>query len=135
MRGIMGDNDVQGHFTRLLRIFLSPTWRELWERLHLAVETFETLGLEHLAPDVLVWETCQARQVVLVTGNRNDEGPDSLEATIRSRNTPDSLPVLTIASPKVFMKSRSYAERVAEKILECLLEIDTRRGAGRIWVP
>jgi hypothetical protein len=131
----MADNDIRGQFRRLVRILLSPTWGEVWEGLGIPIETFETLGLARNAPDALIWQTCQARQVVLVTGNRKGEGPDSLEVTIRSQNTPDSLPVITLSSPRRILKDRRYAEGVAEKLLECLLEIDIRRGAGRIWVP
>lgn len=135
MLGLMADNDIQGQFKELLHVFLSPTWRDVWDGLHVSIQTFETVGLARSAADVLVWQVCQSRQVVLVTGNRKSVGPDSLEATIRSQNTPDSLPVVTISGPKLIPRNRIYTERVAEKILEYLLEIDNYRGAGRIWVP
>jgi hypothetical protein len=71
----------------------------------------------------------------LLTANRSDEGPDSLEATIRTLNTPSSLPMLTIADPELVLTSRDYAERVAIQVLEYLLELDHFRGAGRLFVP
>ncbi len=84
MAGIMSDNDIQGHFAELLKLLQADEWRGVWVSLQLEVETFESLGLSRTAPDVLVWQTCQSRQVMLITGNRNQEGPDSLEATLRS---------------------------------------------------
>ena len=135
MPGIMGDHDIEGHFAQLLRFFLSPTWREFWEDLGLDVVSFASLGLAVDSPDVLVWKTCQERQVILVTGNRNYESPDSLEAAIRQYNRADSLPVFTIGDPREFTLSRSYAERAAEKLLEYVSELDKFRGTGRLYIP
>ena len=50
----------------------------------------------------------------MITGNRNDESPDSLEATIRNENQPDSLPVITIADSDRVLRDRLYAEKVAD---------------------
>jgi hypothetical protein len=130
----MADHDIEGQFAELLRILRSPTWRDLWERLGVTTESFASLGLSEQAPDGLLWETCQAQQVVLVTGNRNSESPDSLEATIRRLNQADSLPVVTIADPQKF-SHRSYAERAAERLLDYLLDLDKYRGAGRLFIP
>ena len=58
-----------------------------------------------------LWQLCQQREIVLLTANRNDEGPNSLEATIRTLNASSSLPVLTIADPELVLASRDYAER------------------------
>jgi hypothetical protein len=71
----------------------------------------------------------------LFTANRNQKGDDSLEATIRRENTPTSLPVLTLANAKRFEESREYAERVATRLLEYLLDIETYRGSGRLYLP
>src|SRR5262249_14704691 len=113
----------------------SDTWHDLWNALGLSVETFPTLGLPDDAPDALIWRTCQREQIVLITGNRNKRGPDSLEATIRNENQPDSLPVVTIADPDRVVQDRLYAEKVAERLLEKLIAIDDFRGTGRIYVP
>ena|SRR5579872_6048486 len=126
---------LEGQFAQLLRLFLSPGWREIWEAAGLTVVSFASLGLAVDVPDVVVWQTCQERQVVLVTGKRNHESPDSLEAAIRQYNRTDSLPVFTISAPREFSLSRSYAERTAEKLLEYLLDLDTFRGTGRLYIP
>lgn len=134
MPTIMADHDIEGQFADLVRILLSTEWSDWWVNLGCKTETFASLGLSENSPDALVWETCQARQVVLITGNRNDDGPDSLEATIRRLNQDDSLPVITISKPQQ-MAHRSYAERAAVRLLEHLLELDNYRGTGRLYVP
>jgi hypothetical protein len=71
----------------------------------------------------------------LITANRNDEGPDSLEATIRDLNEPSSLPILTVANPESIFTSQDYAERVAIQVLEYLMDLNNFRGVGRLFVP
>jgi hypothetical protein len=135
MRGILADINAEGILTRLRSIWLSTTRREPWLGLDLSVADFTTLGLPLDAPDPIIWRTCQREQLVLITGNRNDDVPDSLEATIRNENQPDSLPVITIGDTNRVLRARLYAERVAERLLEKLIAIDGFRGAGRLYVP
>src|SRR5438128_1126105 len=80
MRAIMADNDVTGHLKTLVLIWNSPEWQQLWEALALPVVTFEELGLSRTALDLDLWQECQRRQIVLVTGNRNRDDETSLEA-------------------------------------------------------
>src|SRR5262249_11544534 len=104
MASIMADHNVEGHFVVLLRLWTSDVWRTVWESLELEVESFERLGLPYNTSDRDLWELCQQREIGLLTANRNDEGPDSLEATIRTLNAPSSLPVLTIADPELVLR-------------------------------
>ena len=83
----------------------------------------------------MVWRTCQKEELVLITGNRNRRGSESLEATIQSGNQPDSLPVVTIADQDRVLRDRAYAEAVAVRLLDYLMRIDEVRGAGRLYVP
>ena len=99
------------------------------------VLSFEGLGLPHNLPDDILWRIVQARDIILFTGNRNQHGPNSLEAAIRAGNTPASLPVITLANPKRFIADRRYAERAAEKFIDRLYEIEDFRGTGRIYIP
>ena len=39
------------------------------------VESFERLGLPYNTSDRDLWQLCQQREIVLLTANRNDEGP------------------------------------------------------------
>ena len=135
MRGILADINVVGQRDALLSIWTSDTWRDFWDGLGLSVETFRTLGLSDTASDALIWRTCQREGLVLITGNRNDDGPDSLEATIRDENQPESLPVITIGDADRVLRDRLYAENVAERLLDYLMRTDEVRGVGRLYVP
>ena len=97
--------------------------------------SFPALGLSYNASDAVIWTTCQREGLVLISGNRNDDGPSSLEATIRNENQPNSLPVITISDTNRVLQDRLYAVSVAERLLEKLIAIDDFRGSGRIYVP
>jgi hypothetical protein len=71
----------------------------------------------------------------MITGNRNAEGPESLEMTIRQRNTPDCLPVLTLADPDRIQRDRQYAEAVVERLFDILIDSGVLRGTGRLYLP
>jgi hypothetical protein len=135
VRAIRSDVNIQGHVHVLLTILEGETWRDLWAPLQVPLLTFPDLGLAADVSDADLWQACQQHQVVLITANRNAEGPDSLEVTIRSRSAADNLPVLTIADPDRVLHSRAYAERAAVQMLDYLLNIDRLRGTGRLYVP
>jgi hypothetical protein len=135
MTGILADINIQGHLDVLLQVWQSEEWRAIWQELDLTVQTFEALGLTRDTSDAEVWQECQKRQIVLITANRNDDGPDSLESTIRNFGTPLSLPVFTVANARRVQLEAAYAARVAAKLLEHFLEIDQVRGTGRLYVP
>jgi hypothetical protein len=135
MKGILADINIGRQRKAILAIWASDTWRDLWTGLDLVVVSFPALGLSYNASDALIWRTCQREGLVLITGNRNDDGADSLEATIRNENQPDSLPVVTIADADRVLNDRLYAEKVAESLLDYLMRIDEVRGAGRLYVP
>lgn len=96
---------------------------------------FRDVGLDQAARDGDVWDMCQREGLVLITANRNDDGPDSLEAVIRARGTANSLPVFTIGSADQIFQGSDYADRVVEKMLEFLLDLDNVRGTGRLYLP
>jgi Domain of unknown function (DUF5615) len=132
---ILADANCEGHLALLLRL-LQEGWRhDVWEILHLTPLSLSDLGLQPDASDREVWEACQREQVVLLTANRNDAGPESLEATIHQHNTPASLPVFTLANDQRVLRDRLYAEAVADRLLEFLFDIDSYRGTGRLYLP
>jgi hypothetical protein len=135
MPAILCDHDVEGPLKILLSIWTSADWIELWEMLDCAVYAFAGLHLHTKTPDADIWLLCQSRQLVLLTGNRNAEGDESLEKTIRRLGQPDSLPVITFADAKRVMIDRSYAERVAGQLLEIVYELEQVRGTRRLFVP
>jgi len=135
VKGILADINVLAQFESLLHYCQSEQWREVWDGLRLTVHTFEELGLARDVADDVLWHCCQQRQIVLVTGNRNDDGPDSLEATIRNHNAPDSLPVLTLADAQRVQNDRTYARQTAEALLDYLFRIQELLGTGRLYLP
>jgi hypothetical protein len=135
MKGIMADINVKGQMRMLLYILESDGWKEIWTSLNLSVQTFADLGLSRDAPDSQIWHTCQREDIILLTNNRNADGPDSLEETIRLHNKLDSLPVFTFADSEKIRQCREYAEEAVESLLEYLLDIDGFRGTGRLFLP
>jgi hypothetical protein len=135
MRGILADNDVAGQVATLLFILEGRYWGDLWKEMDLTIHTFEEIGLTKRDPDSLIWRRCQELEIVLITANRNADGPESLEVTIRRENEPNSLPVLTLSDSKRIESDREYSERTAVAMVEYLFRIDTVRGAGRLFLP
>lgn len=135
MADLLADADIGGHFLRLLQVLQSENWSDSWNSLGIKIQTFKALNLKPDAKDFEIWETCQKFGLVLVTGNRNMEGPDSLEATIRANRTDTCLPVFTLSDPSRILREREYAELVAVKLMEYLDDLENLRGTGRIYVP
>jgi hypothetical protein len=134
VKGLLADvNNVKQ--VRVLLMLLDEEPRgEFWHHLDLTTPTFADLGLNPRSLDTDVWLKCQAEELVLITTNRNDDGPDSLEATIRAHGTPQSLPVFTLADANRVLSERSYAELVADRLLEYLYDMDNLRGVGRLYM-
>jgi hypothetical protein len=135
MKGILADINVGKQRRAILAIWASDTWRDLWNDLGLSVLSFRTAGLSYDSPDDLIWRTCQREGLILITGNRNKRGPNSLEAVIQGENQLGSLPVITISNADRVLHDRFYAEKVAESLLDYLMRIEEVRGAGRLYVP
>ena len=126
---------MRGHFQILLRLLRDNSRCEIWESLHLTVSEFRELGLDLNATDRSVWQACQQHKVILITANRNADNLESLESTIAALNTPESLPVITLADPQRIARDRDYAERAADRLLEYLFDCESLRGVGRLFIP
>src|SRR4030095_15210224 len=109
--------------------------KELWEAMQWTTPTFTELGLPHGSSNAVVCDFCPQHQLVLVPANRNSDDAESLEVVIRTRNTADSLPVLTLADADRVLREKSYAERVADRLLEYAFDIERYRGTGRLYLP
>lgn len=90
---LLADEDTQGHVARLAARMQREPFVEFWNDLGISLVVFADVGLNPADTGAAVWARCQERGLFLITGNRNDDGPDSLESTIRARNTAASLPV------------------------------------------
>jgi hypothetical protein len=135
VKGILADINIQGYVDLLVTLMQAEPWQLFWDDLHLRYVHFSDLGLAQNSPDGQVWEVCQQQELVLVTDNRNQDDSESLEATIRARNTPTSLPVITVANVPHLRHSRDYAERVIDRLLDFLMRMDSLRGTGRLYIP
>lgn len=109
----------------------SEGWLKL---LNIPMLTFHDVGLRIDSSDHDVWRFAQEHQLILLTGNRNQVGEDSLEQTIRNENTPTSLPVVTV-SVVDRLEERIYREQCAERLAEIILDIEHNLGLGRIYIP
>lgn len=135
MLGLLADVHARAHLRALLLIFTAPRWREIWSALDVHVHTFRSLGLDYNASDAEIWRVCQQDQLLLLTSNRNQDGADSLESTIRTSSTIQTLPVLTMADPDRVLADAAYTERVAVRLMEIVMDIERHRGTGRLYLP
>ena len=135
MPAIMADHDIEGQMQVILHLLLSREWRAVWTELAMSVESFASLGLSPSISDAELWQFCQTQQIMLLTGNRNHEGPESLEAIIRTATTAESLPVFTISDSQRVLHSSAYAYQVVERLMEYLIDIDNLRGTRRLYLP
>lgn len=105
MLRILLDENIDGYAEYLSRHVFSPTWDDVSSSLY------------------------------LLTDNRNDEKPGSLESVIRERNVPTTLPVFTISDISRLRSEREYVEALVAKLLEYLMDADKLRGVGRLYLP
>lgn len=135
MNGLLADVNIEGHVDVLVQILRQPPYDEFWDWLRIGSHRFADVGLPANALDIDVWMKCQRERLVLLTGNRNEEDPTSLETAIRTMNTSDSLPVVTIGDVDRFLHDRDYARETANRLMEYLIEIEQYLGTGRLYVP
>ena len=62
MPAIMADHHVEGHLARLIDIWTSPDWFDLWDGVGCELQSFERLGLATNASDCELWNACQEVQ-------------------------------------------------------------------------
>lgn len=135
MKSLLADANIQGYVDWLVVLMQEEPWKPFWDHLQLRHVHFPDVGLAADASDDQVWQTCQDHALYLITDNRNRIGSDSLEATIRARNTPASLPVFTIADVQRLRHHRDFAEQVIESLFQYLLQEENIRGTGRLHLP
>lgn len=128
---VLVDHDIEGQAIALWGTLGKAGWLEL---IDIKLVTFQQVGLPFDASDRTVWRFAQANTMILLTNNRNMEGADSLERTLREENKHDSLPVLTIANVGRFSE-RLYRERCATQLLEVILDLYLNLGRSRIYIP
>jgi hypothetical protein len=128
---LLADHNIEGQSMLLLGTLATQGWLEI---VPIRIVSFRSVGLLPNSNDRAVWRFVQERQMILLTGNRNMRGQDSLERTIQEENTPTSLPVLTIGSTKR-LDERRYREQCADRLVEILIDIEQYRGVGKLFIP
>jgi hypothetical protein len=110
----------------------SQGWLEL---VRIRFLTFAELDLPTDSDDRMVWRLAQENQMILLTANRSMKGKDSLEQVMREESISVSLPVVTISNADRLLNDSEYRGRCVEKLIEIVLDIDSYRGARRIFIP
>jgi hypothetical protein len=132
---LLADVNIQGQVKRLVSLMQAAPWGEFCDYLQLRSLTFKDVGLNSSELDSAVWKRCQELSAYLITNNRNDDGPDSHESTIRAMNSATSLPVFMIGDADRILEDTDYADQVIESLLEYLLYRDDFHGTGRLFLP
>ena len=82
---VLLDHHIKKQAVLLWASLKSEGWLKL---LDIPMLAFEDVGLRIDASDREIWRFAQARQLILLTGDRNKNEADSLEQTIQEENTP-----------------------------------------------
>jgi len=125
------DHNLEGHARRLWDVLTAEGWSDL---LSLRMTTFHEEELALNADDRAVWHYAQEHGMLLLTSNRNMDGDDSLERTVREENTSTSLPVITIGRIDS-LRDSAYRIRCARRLVEIVLYLEQYLGAGRLYIP
>ncbi len=128
---ILADHDIEGHATTLWGTLSKAGWLEIVD---VEFVIFQDVGLPVDSHDRKVWNFAQENGMILLTNNRNMDGEDSLEQTLRDSNLSTSLPAMTIGNADR-LSERIYRERCAFQLLEVILELEDHLGRSRIFVP
>jgi len=128
---LLSDHDIERYARVLLGVVESEGWQDL---VSLRVVSFGEVGLSRNSADRLVWRWAQANNMLLLTGNRNMRGEDSLQRTLNEENHAAALPVLTLGRVDR-MSDAAYRLRCAARLIEIASRVDLYRGVGRLFIP
>ena len=120
------------------RIFSNdPDCGKSFAELDVQFVVLSDIGLPLDVDDRTLWQRCQSEGWVLLTDNRNEVDPTSLQATLDEAWAPGMLPVLTLADKQRFERDAEYRQRVASDIADVLfgLKHGEYRDRDRILSP
>jgi len=126
------DHNLKGHALVFLGAIATQGWLDI---VPMQFVTFAEMDLSINSDDRTVWRLAQENQMILLTANHSMEGKDSLEQVLREENTSESLPVITVSNADRLLNDSEYRGRCVESLVEIVLDIDTYRGARRIFIP
>jgi hypothetical protein len=126
------DHNLKGHALVFFGAIASQGWLDV---VPIQFVTFDEMNLLIDSDDRIVWQLAQENQMILLTANRSMKGKDSLEQVMREESTSESLPVITVSNADRLLNDSEYRGRCVESLVEIVLDIDTYRGARRIFIP
>jgi hypothetical protein len=126
------DHNLKGHALVFFGAIASQGWLDI---LPIRFVTFAEIELSIDSNDRVVWRLAQKNQMILLTANRSMKGKDSLEQVMREESIPTSLPVITVSNSERLLNDSEYRGRCVESLIEIVLDIDSYRGARRIFIP
>jgi hypothetical protein len=126
------DHNLKGHALVFFGAIAAQGWLDI---VPIQFVTFAEMDLSINSDDRTVWRLAQKNQMILLTANRSMKGKDSLEQVMREENTSESLPVITVSNADRLLNDSEYRDRCVESLVEIVLDIDTYRGARRIFIP
>jgi hypothetical protein len=126
------DHNLKGHALVFFGAIASQGWLDI---LPIRFVTFAEIELSIDSNDRVVWRLAQKNQMILLTANRSMKGKDSLEQVMREESIPTSLPVITVSNSERLLNDSEYRGRCVESLIEIVLNIDSYRGARRIFIP
>lgn len=128
---VLIDHNVEGQAKRLWKLLVKSGWDQV---AGIVFVYFDEAGLPENTPDRAIWQFMQEHQMFLLTGNRNNDGKDSLAQTIRDENTATFLPAITFGNADR-VKEKNYCARCLNDLLEIVLYSDKYLGTGRQYIP
>ena len=134
MQVILADHNCEGHAKAIFDVLLyDVAWLQL---VPMQLQWFRDIKLSTKAKDEEVWQLCQNRGYILLTGNRTaSDKKESLESAIRRLVTPDSLPVLTIGNLQRVLADPNYCRACSERLAEIIDDLPKYRGVTRLFIP
>ena len=136
MKGLLTDVNLQGLLPAIRRQ-IDADFREIFDFLNIKLSSFADLGIPEQLDDQSLWLLCQNDGWVLLTENRNQAEPTSLQTTLDQFWSPGQLPVLTLANKSRFQLNREHFIHTVRDIADLLLDIHDGKSCDqpRIYVP
>ncbi len=132
MTTLLADHNIAGLARLLMGTLQSLGWLEL---LDVRLLTFADAGLAPESTDREVWRRAQELQAFLLTDNRNNDGPDSLEQTLIEEIAPESYPVITVGSTERLRRDTTYRTACAERLVDVVVNRERYFGTPRLYIP
>src|SRR4051812_41785853 len=132
MIDILIDHNILGHAALLFSSLPAEEWNAYgvgrFLRLHDA-------GLSGNSSDREIWRRVQEQKMLLLTGNRTMDDPQSLERAWREEGNSSSLPVITVADLDRILSDSTYRYLTALCLTDVVLSVKKHLGTGRVWIP